>query len=83
MFSNEILNILFNSIAAIVVTVLFLIYLDRNEKRTTTLISNHLQHSTDALTLMAQSISKLSECISGLKKLLIVDFRSGRKIKES
>jgi hypothetical protein len=82
MFSNEILNILFNSIAAIVVTVLFLIYLDRNEKRTNTLISNHLQHSTDALIKMAESISQLSECIGGLKKLLIANLRSPRKVKE-
>jgi len=78
MLVNELPSLVANTIGAIAVTILFLYYLDRNEKRTSLLIQNHLHASTDALNKMSQSLSSLTECINGLKKLLIATMKKNK-----
>mgnify|MGYP001606051975 FL=1 len=66
----ELTDILTNSIGAVAVAFIFLIYLDRQDKRTTELINNHLKHSTDAMQDMSIALSKLVSVIESLKKFI-------------
>ena len=66
----ELTDILTNSIGAVAVAFIFLIYLDRQDKRTTELINNHLKHSTDAMQDMSVALSKLVSVIESLKRFI-------------
>ena len=63
-------DIITNSIGAVAVAALFLWFLDRNEKRTSTLIENHLKHSTDAMTQFVVALTKLVSTIESLKRFI-------------
>lgn len=67
---NQIINIITNSIGAVSTAILFLIYIDRQDKRQTILIENHLRHSTEAINKMSNAITKLSGLIKSLHLLL-------------
>ena len=67
---NIIADVLTNSIGAVAVTIVFLFYLDRQDKRTTNLIQNHLKHSTDAMQEMSIALTKLVTVIGSLKRFI-------------
>lgn len=53
-----------------VIVALFLWFLDRTEKRNTSLIENHLKHSTDAMEDMSVALTKLVSTIESLKRFI-------------
>ena len=67
---KTIIDILTNSIGAVAVAAIFLVYLDRNDKRNNELIGNHLKHSTDAMLQMSNALTKLVSTIDSLKRFI-------------
>ena len=67
---KTVIDILTNSVGAVAVSALFLVFLDRNEKRNTDLITNHLKHSTDAMIQFSNALTKLTATIGSLKRFI-------------
>ena len=67
---KTLIDIVSNSIGAVAVSAIFLLYLDRQDKRTTTLMGNHFQHSTDAMEKMSNALTKLIVAIESLKRFI-------------
>lgn len=67
---KTLIDIITNSIGAVSVSALFLWFLDRNEKRTDTLIGNHLKASSQAMIKMSNALTRLVATIESLKEFI-------------
>ena len=61
---------LINAGGTALVAAIFLWYIDRQDKRVNTLITNHLQHSMEAMEKMAVALNSLVSTINSLRRYL-------------
>lgn len=71
MIPDALMDALIQAGGVALVTAIFLFYQDRQDKRTNTLISNHLQHSSEAMKKMSNALTKLTSTIESLKGHLV------------
>ncbi len=68
--SDNLIQLFIQSGPVAAISLVFLFYMDRVDKRTNDLIANHLKHSTEAMNKMTKTLTKLSTIIESLKKKL-------------